>query len=210
MKYILGSAVLDCCELWFLIISESDFKSCRGGSIFSPPNCERCTQNINIPFWRLFQDFLLSHRINRWISLSAAVTHNHRIKESVFSKWSLFWQATKSHLTRAVTGMICVRHGSTLNRSYAQRNHSRTKTVKDYVLEIQFAQALHLHMWLHSEYGQWLCGAPHFHFHLLLSRCVDVTVWDMHIHLLHQLGGPITSHIINPWHIICHNPSGWM
>lgn len=165
MQNILGSAVLDCCEWWFWSsVKKSDFKSCCNGSIFSPPNCLWCTQNINIPFWRLFQDFLLSHRLNRWITLSAAVTHNYWIKESVFSKWSLFWQAAKSHLTRTVAGMMCVLHGSILNQSYVQKNRSRTKTGKDYMLEIQFAQALLLHMWLRSEYGQWLRGTPQFAF----------------------------------------------
>lgn len=67
----------------------------------------------------------------------------------------------------------------------------------------RFGQALHL------DVKDWASDCViHHGLYVLpwLSRCH----WDMHIHLLHQLGGPITSHIINPWHIICHNPSGRM
>ncbi len=62
---------------------------------------------------------------------------------------------------------------------------------------------------LHSELGQWLYDTPWLACSSAAKQMCGCH-WDMHIHLLHQLGGPITSHIINPWHIICHNPSGWM
>lgn len=140
------------------------------------------------------------------------VTHNYSIKKTEFliDHWLEKLKkknGKKISLTWTVITTTCVTwwHFESKLCSMEPQSHD---SVKDCFFGNHVTSSASVHIQGCTVNMASSCVTYHsLHFHLQqMCECH----WDMHIHLLHQLGGPITSHIINPRHVVCHNPSGWM